>query len=32
MCNSTVPLTSALDGGGWSTPRLRRFTVGKETR
>lgn len=25
-------LSSALDGGEWSTPRPRRFTTGKETR
>jgi hypothetical protein len=25
-------LTSALDGGGWWTPRPGRFTLGKETR
>ena len=29
---STLYLTLALDGGGWSTPRLGRFTPGKETR
>jgi hypothetical protein len=28
----TVSLTSALDRGGWSTPRPGRFTPGKETR
>ena len=28
----TLSLTSALDGGGWSTPRPGRFTPGKETR
>jgi hypothetical protein len=27
--NSTLSLTSALDGGGWSTPRRGRFTLGK---
>jgi hypothetical protein len=27
--SSTVPSTSALDGVGWSTPRLGRFTPGK---
>ena len=27
-----LSLTSALDGGGWSTPRLCRLTPGKETR
>ena len=26
----TLPLTSALDGGGWSTPRPDRFTPGKD--
>jgi hypothetical protein len=26
----TVSATSALDGGGWSTPRPGRFTTGKE--
>jgi hypothetical protein len=26
MYSSTVSLTSALDGSGWSTPRPRRFT------
>jgi hypothetical protein len=26
-----LSLTSALDGGGWSTPRTGRFTPGKET-
>ena len=29
---NTLSLTSALDEGGWSTPRLGRFTPGKETR
>jgi hypothetical protein len=29
---STLSFTSALDGGGWSTPRSGRFTPGKETR
>jgi hypothetical protein len=29
MYRSTLSLTSALDGGGWSTPRLGRFTPGK---
>jgi len=29
---STFSLTSALDGGEWSTPRPGRFTPGKETR
>jgi len=28
--NCTLSLTSALDGVGWSTPRLGRFTVGKD--
>jgi hypothetical protein len=28
---STVSLTSALDGGEWSTPRPGRFPLGKET-
>ena len=27
--SSTLPSTSALDGGGWSTPRLGSFTPGK---
>ena len=26
----TLSLTSALDGGGWSTPRTDRFTPGKD--
>jgi hypothetical protein len=30
--SSTLSLTSALDEGGWSTPRPGRFTPGKETR
>jgi hypothetical protein len=30
--SSTLSLTSALDGGGWSTPRPGCFTPGKETR
>ena len=30
MYNSTLSLTSALDGGGWSTPRPGRFTPEKE--
>jgi hypothetical protein len=30
--NSNISLTSALEGGGWSTPRPGRFTPGKETR
>ena len=28
-CICTLSLTSALDGGGWSTPRPGRFTPGK---
>jgi hypothetical protein len=28
--SSTLSLTSALDGGGWSTPRIGRFTPGKD--
>jgi len=28
--NSTLSLISALDGGGWSTPRRGRFTPGKD--
>jgi hypothetical protein len=28
MFSSTHPLNSALDGGGWSTPRLGRLTPG----
>jgi hypothetical protein len=32
MCSCTLSLTSALDGGGWSTPHRLRFTPGKETR
>jgi hypothetical protein len=28
--NSTLPSTSALDKGGWSTPRPGRFTLGKD--
>ena len=31
MYSSTLSLTSALDGGGWSTPRLGRFTSRKRT-
>ena len=30
--SSTLSLTSALDGGGWSTPCLGRFIPGEETR
>ena len=29
MYSSTLSITSALDGGGWSTPRPDRFTPGK---
>ena len=29
--SSTLFLTSAIDGDGWSTPRSGRFTPGKET-
>jgi len=29
MYSSTLSLTSALDGNGWSTPRPGRFTRGK---
>jgi hypothetical protein len=29
--SSTMSLTSALDGGGWSTPRHGRFTPEKDT-
>ena len=28
--SSTLSLTSALDGGGWSTPRPGRFTPGND--
>ena len=28
--SSTLPSSSALDGGGWSTPRPGRFTTGKD--
>jgi hypothetical protein len=28
--SSTLSLTSALDGDGWSSPRLGRFTPGKD--
>ena len=28
--SSTLSLASALDEGGWSTPRLGRFTPGKD--
>jgi hypothetical protein len=30
--SSTLSLTSALNGGGWLTPRPNRFTPGEETR
>ena len=30
MYGSTLPSTSALDGGGWSTSRSGRFTPGKD--
>jgi hypothetical protein len=30
MYSSSLPLTSVLDGGGWSTSRLGRFASGKE--
>ena len=30
MYSSTLPSSSALDGGGWSTPRPARFTPGKD--
>ena len=30
MYNSTLPLTSALDWDGWSTPRPSRFAPGKD--
>ena len=30
MQSSALPSTSALDGGGWSTPRPGRFNPGKE--
>ena len=30
MYSSALPSTSALDGGGWSTPRPGRFTPGKD--
>ena len=32
MYSSTLSLTSALHGGGWSRPRPGHFTHGKETR
>jgi len=28
--NSALSLTSALDGGGWTTPRPGRYTPGKD--
>jgi hypothetical protein len=28
--SSTLSLTSAIDGGGWSTPRPGHFTPGKD--
>ena len=31
MYSSTLPSSSALDGGGWWTPRLGRFSPGKDT-
>jgi hypothetical protein len=31
MYSSTLSLTSALDVGGWSTPRPGYFTAGKDT-
>jgi len=31
MYSSTLPLTSALGGGGWSTPRPDSFTAGKDS-
>ena len=30
MYSSTLPSTSALDGGGWSTSGPGRFTLGKD--
>ena len=30
MYSSTLPSTSALDGGWWSAPRPGRFTPGKD--
>jgi hypothetical protein len=30
MYNSALPSTSALNGGGWSTPRPGCFTLGKD--
>ena len=31
MYSSTLPSTSALDRGGWSTPHPGRFTLGKDS-
>ena len=31
MYSCNLSLTSALDGGGWSTPGCGRFTPGEET-
>jgi len=31
MYSFTLPSTLALDGGGWSMPRLGHFTPGKDT-
>ena len=31
MYSSTLPATSALDGGGWSTPRPGCFSPGKDS-
>jgi hypothetical protein len=31
MYSSTLPSTSALDGGGWSTPHSSRFNPGKDS-
>jgi hypothetical protein len=30
LYNATLSSTSALDGGGWSTPLSGRFTLGKD--
>jgi hypothetical protein len=30
MYSTTLSLTSALDGSGWSTPRLGRFAPGED--
>lgn len=32
MYSSSLHLTSAVDGGGWLTPRLGHFIPGKETQ